>query len=1097
MSASPSSSTAPGTDILQQIRERQDRSLYQDLHWEGSFTDYLELVRQRPQVARNAFQRLYDMVVSFGVERHTEYKKEILRYRFFADPIGQGKDAVYGLDLPLMKLMQVFKAAAMGYGPERRVILLHGPVGSSKSTICRLIKKGLEHYSRTPDGALYTFSWVGEGIGTLGVPPELVQGHVATDQMPCPLHEEPLKLLPSEFRQLFLDEINQKRSDERKLHVEGELCPACRYIFNHLMLEYDGDYGKVVEHVRVRRMLVSEADRIGIGTFQPKDEKNQDSTELTGDINYRKIAIYGSDSDPRSFNFDGEFCVANRGMIEFIEVLKLDVAFLYDLLGASQEHKIKPKKFAQTDVDEVIVAHSVSGGTPIPYRYQGQVGWTTLEGLHARFAEEPRGLEVLAYDFDASRAAWTPVRSLFRHRYAGEVLTTSQKWGAVETTWNHSIYDRHGEPFYPEQQREVMAVRQLAGVLEPRPLELVDAVAGVPGFVREDALVTASGGEMTVPCREGWARLDLPRHATEVRALYDPLVDVEPLRDLLTVLVWYATEGHVNGRNGGIVLSQKDRAELERVRAACARITSGRGSIDAGAKSDSAWRLYLGSQAIARLAVHHCGRGAANKRLPDFLFQLPQPYLQHAFDELMRTDGTRKLPPRLEGVAGEAYRERYFQFRTISPLLAAQVGTLASLLGHDYGVYRQERGERAPAYGIRFVSGEGKRGGRHRSFHPRLHRRPAEAEWMYDVECIGLHNFVCGVGNVVAHNTNEPEYKRLQNNEFMEALRDRTIKINIPYVTRLEEEIHVYERDFNNRKIRGKHIAPHTIEIAAMWAVLTRLEEPKKINLSRLQKLKLYNGKSLPGFTEDNIKELRKEAHREGMEGISPRYVQDKLSNCLVADIEETCVNPFMVMKELESGLRHHSLINNEELKEKYRELLAVVREEYEDIVKNEVQRAISGDEEALSRLCANYIDNVKAYTQRERVRNKYTGDYEEPDERLMRSIEEKIDIPESRKDDFRREIMNYIGALAVDGKRFRHDTNARLHKALELKLFEDQKDSIKLTSLVSNVLDQDAQEKIDVVKTRLIQQHGYCHVCATDVLTFVASIFARGDVKR
>ncbi|MFO7261838.1 MAG: serine protein kinase, partial [bacterium] len=177
-------------------------------------------------------------------------------------------------------------------------------------------------------------------------------------------------------------------------------------------------------------------------------------------------------------------------------------------------------------------------------------------------------------------------------------------------------------------------------------------------------------------------------------------------------------------------------------------------------------------------------------------------------------------------------------------------------------------------------------------------------------------------------------------------------------------------------------------------------------------------------------------------------------------------------------------------------ELLAVVREEYEDIVKNEVQRAISGDEEALQRLCANYIDNVKAYTQREKVRNKYTGEYEEPDERLMRSIEEKIDIPESRKDDFRREIMNYIGALAVDGKKFRYDTNARLQKALELKLFEDQKDSIKLTSLVSSVLDKEAQEKIDIVKSRLINQYGYCDVCATDVLNFVASIFARGDVR-
>jgi serine protein kinase len=165
--------------------------------------------------------------------------------------------------------------------------------------------------------------------------------------------------------------------------------------------------------------------------------------------------------------------------------------------------------------------------------------------------------------------------------------------------------------------------------------------------------------------------------------------------------------------------------------------------------------------------------------------------------------------------------------------------------------------------------------------------------------------------------------------------------------------------------------------------------------------------------------------------------------------------------------------------------------------VKNEVQRAISADEEAIAKLCANYVDNIKAYTQREKVKNKYTGQDEEPDERLMRSIEEKIEIPESRKDDFRREIMNYIGALAVDGKVFDYKTNARLQKALELKIFEDQKDSIKLTSLVSNVVDKETQEKIDIVKNRLIKNFGYDEVSATDVLNYVASIFARGDSKK
>jgi serine protein kinase len=675
--------------MLQTLASRQDGSTYQDLNWEGSFADYLDIVVDNPQVTRNAFQRIYDMVLSYGYSEYTEYKKRIVRYHFFNDPKHDGKDAVYGTDLHLMKLVKIFKAAAQGYGTEKRVILLHGPVGSAKSTVARLLKKGLEDYSRRPEGALYTYEWrVTDDQGQMVV-------------TKCPMHEEPLHLVPDELRADVAASLNAGSESRTPVKIEGDLCPVCRFIYTGLMRQYDGQWQKVVEHITVRRLMLSERDRVGIGTFQPKDEKNQDSTELTGDINYRKIAEYGSESDPRAFNFDGEFNIANRGLIEFIEVLKLDVAFLYDLLGASQEHKIKPKKFAQTDIDEVIIGH-----------------------------------------------------------------------------------------------------------------------------------------------------------------------------------------------------------------------------------------------------------------------------------------------------------------------------------------------------------------------------------------------------------TNEPEYRKLQSNEFMEALRDRTVKVDVPYITKIKEEIRIYEKDFNPRRIAGKHIAPHTLEVAAMWAVLTRLEVPKKAQLTLMQKLKLYNGQTVIGWTEDNVKELRKEAVREGLEGISPRYIQDKISNALVSDADDSCVNPFMVLNELESGLKHHSLIAHEDDRKRYKELIAVVKEEYENSVKSEVQRAISADEEAIKKLCANYIDNIRAYTLKEKVRNKYTGSDEEPDERQMRTIEEKIDIPENRKDDFRREIMNYIGALAIEGKVFDYATNARLQKALELKLFEDRKDSIKLTTLISSVVDDKAQEQIDIVKTRMIKNYGYCEVCANDVLHFVASIFARGDIR-
>ena len=687
---------ASRTNPLVSILDRRvDSNHYREQHWEGTFFEYLDVVMENPQVVRNAFQRVYDMIMSYGAEPFVQFKHEMTRYAFFSDPIDGGTDAIFGLERPLMQLVDFFKSAAQGYGTEKRILLLHGPVGSSKSTIARLLKKGLENYSRTDTGKLYTYSWrLPHKIGS-------DDGEQYAD---CPMHEEPLLLIPREARADILTAVNEKLGDGRKIKLYGDVCPFCRKVMGDLMETHGGDWRKVMEHVKVRRLVLSEKDRRGIGTFQPKDEKNQDSTELTGDINYRKIAEFGSDSDPRAFNFDGELNIANRGIVEFIEVLKLDVAFLYDLLGASQEHMIKPKKFAQTYIDEVILGH-----------------------------------------------------------------------------------------------------------------------------------------------------------------------------------------------------------------------------------------------------------------------------------------------------------------------------------------------------------------------------------------------------------TNEPEYKRLQGNEMMEAFRDRTIKIDVPYNVRLEDEIKIYLKDFGPERVKGMHIAPHTIEVAAMWALLTRLAEPKKAGITKLQKLKLYNGKNIPGFTEDSIKELKDEAPREGMQGISPRYIQDKISNALVSHHAQAdkAINPFMVMNELEGGLTHHSLITDEELKKEYKELLAVVREEYEDILKAEVQRAISADEDAIKRLATNYIESVRAYTQHERVRNRYTGRDEEPDERLMRSIEEKIEIPDSRKDDFRQEIMNYIGALSLDGKRFEYNTNARLLKALELKLFEDQRDTIKLKNLVSSVVDDETQQKIDVVKQRLIKYFGYNETSATDVLNYVASIFARGDSKQ
>src|SRR4051812_29100213 len=209
------------SSMVEKIAALQDFALYRDLAWDGTFEDYLQIVRERPSVTRNAFQRVYDMIISYGTEEYIDNKKKLVRYNFFKDEIDGGQDAIYGLDIPLMRLVHVLKAAAEGYGPEKRVILLHGPVGSSKSTIARLLKKGIEAYSRTKDGALYSFDWVNlGGTGLAGT---------ESDRFASPMNEEPLRLIPMEWRAKAIDELGLS-NEQVKVRVDGDMDPASRFI---------------------------------------------------------------------------------------------------------------------------------------------------------------------------------------------------------------------------------------------------------------------------------------------------------------------------------------------------------------------------------------------------------------------------------------------------------------------------------------------------------------------------------------------------------------------------------------------------------------------------------------------------------------------------------------------------------------------------------------------------------------------------------------------------------------------------------------------------------------------------------------------------
>jgi serine protein kinase len=282
-----------------------------------------------------------------------------------------------------------------------------------------------------------------------------------------------------------------------------------------------------------------------------------------------------------------------------------------------------------------------------------------------------------------------------------------------------------------------------------------------------------------------------------------------------------------------------------------------------------------------------------------------------------------------------------------------------------------------------------------------------------------------------------------------------------------------------------------------LWSVLTRLKADKENKLTLVEKAKLYDGKILPGYTEDSVKELRDKYPTEGMDrGISARYVQNKISNALASNYKY--INPFMVLNEIEMGLRNYPLITNEDDRKFFTGCVDLAKTELEEILKNEVQKALVSDENAIVRLCANYIDNVFATIDNTKIIDPYTGREVEPDERLMRSIEEKADIPEQMANDFRRSIAANVGSISKKpGGKFEWHTNPKLAKALEKKLFEETRDHIKLSALNvgASTVAPEVLEKIDAVKKRLVDHYGYNNESATDVLNFVASIFARGDL--
>lgn len=630
-------------DIFKKISEY--RAENERLAWTGTFKEYFEKVRENPKLAMTAHARVYNMIASRG----TEEVNGQVRYKFF-------EQEIFGLDRAIEKLVEeYFHSAARRLDVRKRILLLMGPVSGGKSTLVTMLKKGLEQYSRTDDGAVYA-----------------IHG--------CPMHEDPLHLIPNDLRPDVEKELGIK--------IEGNLCPSCQM---RLKTEFNG----LIEEVPVERVLLSETERVGIGTFSPSDPKSQDIADLTGSIDFSTITEFGSESDPRAYRFDGELNKANRGLMEFQEMLKCDEKFLWNLLSLTQEGNFKAGRFALISADELIVAH-----------------------------------------------------------------------------------------------------------------------------------------------------------------------------------------------------------------------------------------------------------------------------------------------------------------------------------------------------------------------------------------------------------TNESEYKGFIANKKNEALQSRMIVMQIPYNLRVTDEEKIYGKLIKQSDMSHVHIAPHALRSAAIFSILTRLKETKKQGMDLVKKMRMYDGEAIEGYKEADLKEMQNEHSEEGMTGIDPRYVINRISSALIRkDVQ--CINALDVLRALKDGLDQHASITKEE-RDRYLNFISTARKEYDELAKKEIQKAfVYSFEESAKTLFNNYLDNIEAYCNWAKIKDPLTGENVDPDERLMRSIEEQIGISENAKKAFREEILIRMSSYQRKGKKFEYNTHERLREAIEKKLFADLKDIVKITTS-SKTPDEQQLKRINEVTARLIEDNGYCPVCANELLRYVGSLLNR-----
>lgn len=349
----------------------------------------------------------------------------------------------------------------------------------------------------------------------------------------------------------------------------------------------------------------------------------------------------------------------------------------------------------------------------------------------------------------------------------------------------------------------------------------------------------------------------------------------------------------------------------------------------------------------------------------------------------------------------------------------------------------------------------------------------------------GRHGMIYVDTCIIAH-SNEAEWKKFKSDHTNEAILDRIVTVKVPYNLRLSEEVKIYKKIIRQSRFTAD-IAPHTIEMASMFAILTRLDPTNKCDL--LTKLKLYNGEEVveKGRTKKiDVTELREEAKMEGMNGISTRFIMKALDNALSDNIEQNCIHPIVVREALVNMVKEADFADD--VRKRYLEFLQdTLHKEYLEVLEKEITKAFvySYSEQAES-LFQNYLDHAEAYVTKKRVKDRNTQEELEPDEAFMRSIEEQIAIIGTACDGFRQEVIAYLWSVTRRGEKLTYESYEPLKEAIEKKLMASVRDVSRIITK-ARTRDDDQGKKYDKMVDQLIR-NGYPASCIDTILKYAAN---------